>query len=46
LRRDAGEQVVVEGADYHVEADPEPMLALIAEIARRRRELAQRAKQI
>jgi DNA-binding response OmpR family regulator len=32
LRRNAGEQLV-DGADYHVEADPEPLLKVVAEIA-------------
>lgn len=35
LRSNAGEQLV-DGADYHVEADPEPMLKLVADIVRRK----------
>ncbi|HKW17101.1 MAG TPA: response regulator [Terriglobales bacterium] len=34
LRSNAGEPLV-EGADYHVEADPEPLLKLVAEVTRR-----------
>jgi hypothetical protein len=33
LRRNAGEQIV-DGADYHVETDPEPLLKLVARILR------------
>lgn len=35
LRNNADEQLV-DGADYHVEADPEPMLKLVADIVRRK----------
>ena len=35
LRSNAGEPLL-DGADYHVEADPEPMLKLVAEIVRRK----------
>jgi CheY-like chemotaxis protein len=31
LRRNAGEQLV-DGADYHIEPDPEPLLALVKKI--------------
>jgi len=35
LKNNAGEQLV-DAADYHVEADPEPMLKLVADIVRRK----------
>jgi hypothetical protein len=35
LRRSAGEQLVVR-ADYHIEPDPEPLLKLISDLAKRK----------
>ena len=35
LRRNTGERVL-EGADFHIEPDPEPLLKLIEEIVRKR----------
>ncbi len=35
LRRNAGEQLV-DGADYHIEPDPEPLLQLVADLVHRK----------
>ena len=35
LRRTTGEQKV-DGAEYHIEADPEPLLKLVADIVRKK----------
>ena len=41
LRRNVGEQLVAT-ADYHIEADPEPLLKLLEDIARNEGEVAER----
>lgn len=45
LRSSAGEQPV-DGADYHIEPDPEPLLKLITEITRRRNAARQSAHSV